>query len=323
MILLIISLTFYTSIAFRNLNANEPLNKDNLESKKKFNYLEFIKQPFIQDVDAQDKICCQKTKINSEFQGASCVYTELEKCDLSQGNDPVATSCEQTDYCKPITCIDQNGQCKDNVEAAVCISLGGVARNGPSSEIGQCRLGCCNLPSGSSLITQSQCADAVKSFPNLQLSSVFDETIQDEQQCIQQSQGTEEGCCVLPDSCSFGIRSSCSSQGGEFKLNMLCSYSALGCPVTEKHHTQCYQGKVYWYDSSNNRENIYGTTYKQDGQVVPASQSCPLNHQTLNNNLQCGNCEYSLGTICDDATPEFKSRLPRELQKLIFPPRIY
>src|SRR3989344_4183403 len=241
MILLMLSLTFYTSIVFKNLNSNNLVKESNLETKYKFNYFDFIKQPIIQDVSAQDKVCCQKTKQSSEFQGASCIYTEETNCDLSAGS-PVATSCEQTDYCKPITCINSNGQCEDNVEAAVCLALGGIARNGPSSEIAQCRQGCCNLPSGSSLITQAQCADAVRSYPNLQLSTVFDENIQDEQLCIQQSQGTEEGCCVLPDQCSFGTRSECS--GGDFKLNTLCSYSPLGCPVTEKQHTECYQGKV-------------------------------------------------------------------------------
>ena len=313
MILLMLSLTFYTSIVFKNLNSNNLVKESNLETKYKFNYFDFIKQPIIQDVSAQDKVCCQKTRQSSEFQGASCIYTEETNCDLSAGS-PVATSCEQTDYCKPITCINSNGQCEDNVEAAVCLALGGIARNGPSSEIAQCRQGCCNLPSGSSLITQAQCADAVRSYPNLQLSTVFDENIQDEQLCIQQSQGTEEGCCVLPDQCSFGTRSECS--GGDFKLNTLCSYSPLGCPVTEKQHTECYQGKVYWYDSDGNRENVYGFTYRQDGQVVKSGEagSCELDNQGLNNVLQCGNCEYNLGTVCDEATSGFTSQLPSNLQ---------
>ncbi len=312
MIFLMISLIFYTANTFRSLNQDESVKNNNF----KFNYFQFIKQDLIPNVNADDKVCCQKTKVNSDFNGASCVYTEQNNCDLSAGA-PLATSCEQTDYCKPSCCINTNGQCQDNVEAATCTNVGGAARAGKCEDIGQCKVGCCNLPSGSSLIPQGQCAASVRNFPNLQLDKVFDPSIQDEQQCIQQSQGTEEGCCVLSNQCSFGTRSECASQSGDFKLNNLCSYSALGCPVTEKHHTQCYQGKVYWYDSSNNRENIYGTNYRQDGQVVLPKNSCSLDHQGLSNNVQCGNCEYSLGTICNDATPEFKSQLSKDFNNKV------
>ena len=312
MIFLIISLTFYTSISFRALNGNQ-VSDTSKDNKNKFNYFEFIKQSLIQDVDAQgEKVCCQRTKSSSEYQRASCVYTEIDNCDLSAGN-PLQTSCEQTDYCKQITCINVNGQCQENVEASTCIAIGGTVRESTAAEIGQCQVGCCNLPSGSSITSQAQCGAAIKDFPDLNLEEVFDESITDEQQCVQQSRGTEEGCCVLPNSCSFGTRNDCSSQGGDFKLNTLCSYSPLGCPVTEKSKTGCYEGKVYWFDSTGNRENIYGTTYRQDGQAVLPKDSCKLDNEGLSNNLVCGNCEYTLGTVCDDATNEFKSGLPSNL----------
>ena len=30
--------------------------------------------------------------------------------------------------------------------------------------------------------------------------------------------------------------------------------------------------------------------------------------------MQCGNCEYNLGTVCDEATSGFTSQLPSNLQ---------
>ncbi|MEK6834989.1 MAG: hypothetical protein AABX61_01865, partial [Nanoarchaeota archaeon] len=317
-ILLVISLSFYTSFSFAALS--QPSNpSSNSNGENKLNYFDLIKQDLLPSVDAQtsDKVCCEKTSTISIYKGTSCVYTEESNCDSNlPDSKKLPVACEQTDYCVPSCCINDKGQCESNVEKSICEVNRGIAKAGECNAVNDCRIGCCSLPSGASLTTLSQCKTAIKDFRDLNIENIFDENIKDEATCVQKSRGTEEGCCVLPDKCEFGTRKECNDLGGDpesFKLNTLCSYPALGCRVTEKHHTSCYQGKVYWFDSSNNRENVFGTTYGPDGLIVKPKDSCTITYDqntgAITNDLQCGNCDYSSGSICDDTTSEFKSRL--------------
>src|SRR3989344_1668333 len=187
-IFLIISLSFYSALAFGNLNKdyNEAENKS---SSFKFNYFDFIQQDLLPSVEAQTKVCCEKTTALSPYNGTSCVFTEEENCQPGLKKDAVA--CDQTIYCAPGVCI-LNNVCQDNVEKGLCEQRNGIYRSGKSSEISQCQIGCCDLPTGASLTTEAQCANAIKDFP-LRLNEVFDETIKDEAECVRKRRGTEEG----------------------------------------------------------------------------------------------------------------------------------
>ena len=85
-----------------------------------------------------------------------------------------------------------------------------------------------------------------------------------------------------------------------FYRNTLCSNDKLQCGCAKQHHTECYQGRVYWYDSCGNRENVYDANKAKsynNGFVLPVASSCTAKA----NDPKCGNCDYSHGTLCGQA----------------------
>ena len=317
-IFLIISLSFYSSLSFAALN--QPLDSKNLDNREdKVTYFDLIKQDFLPSVDAAQKVCCEKTKTTSDFQGESCVFADINDCETNKlgGGEysKEAVACEQTDYCG-LNCCIKDGVCQDKVERGKCELNKGQVLAGECSSQDICKVGCCNLPSGASLTTNAQCANTVKNFPGLDLSKVFDPSITDAATCVARSRGTDEGCCVLNNECLFGTRKQCNDRGGNedsFKLGKICS-GFSSCLATPKSSTTCYQNKVYWVDSRGQRENIYGFEYSSSGQVVkPGEQgSCALTYDASGkvvNDLNCGNCDYSLGSVCQTADDKFLTRL--------------
>ena len=320
-ILLIISLSFYTSLSFSSLNKTDNnLAEYENENKQRVNYFDLIKQDLLTNVDAQTKVCCELTKkgSNTLYNGESCVFTEPSNCDISVKQDGTSyqtssVSCLETDFCGAGVCVLE-GTCQDNVEKGLCLQRNGVWRPGTSDQISQCRIGCCDLPSGASLTTDALCRDKVKVFPDLRYQDVFKPDIQDQVTCFQQSRSAEEGCCVLSDQCSFVTRKECTALNGDFKLNNLCSNPALGCQVTAKHSTTCYQNKVYWIDSSSNRENVYDGKFDASWQytnwlVQDPDKLALKNPQTLQEVAESGNCQVSLGSTCGDISDGVKSYL--------------
>ncbi len=92
-----------------------------------------------------------------------------------------------------------------------------------------------------------------------------------------------------------------------FYKNTLCSNDKLQCGCAKQHHTECYQGRVYWYDSCGNRENIYDANKAKSynkGFVLPIASSC----KAKVNDLSCGNCDYSQGTLCGQAPLKIKPK---------------
>lgn len=140
----------------------------------------------------------------------------------------------------------------------------------------------------------------------------FKQDITSETECVNQCRNTEEGCCVQEDgACTFTTRGACSttSSGNSsigFHKDMLCSNDALPCDCAKQQYTGCVGNKdeVYWFDSCNNRENIYNsdkaTSYNR-GYVLPKEKSCKL---TNPNDPNCGNCDYSSGTLCGKASKD-------------------
>lgn len=251
----------------------------------------------VNDIASGNNVCCTKTKQDSPYKGESCIYASVNNCDLSAGQ-PSGTTCEQTQECQPGVCII-NGFCNANTLKGVCINQGGNFKTGTIENIQACQKGCCSLPTGSAFVTQAQCADAIKDYETLKLDEIFDASLNTEDACLAKSRSLETGCCVLPNACSYVTRNDCVTKGGDFKSNTLCSYPELGCRVTEKHHTGCFDNKVYWFDSANNPENIYGTNYATNGQRISSENSCGFSSSNAES-LSCGNCDYSKGSICSD-----------------------
>src|SRR3989344_7614744 len=84
-----------------------------------------------------DEVCCQRD-INNNF----CSYVGEEQC--APGSLKVATSCDQTSFCKAGVCSGIDGFCYDNYPKALCDSNNGTFHNvQDSSEVAECNLGCC------------------------------------------------------------------------------------------------------------------------------------------------------------------------------------
>jgi len=330
-VFLIISLSFYTSLSFAALN--QPTNNLN-KKENKINYFDLIKQDLLPSVDAASKVCCELTKQDSQYKGQSCVFTQPSDCDTNFKKDgtPYQTStlsCAQTDFCAPGVC-KLKGTCQDNVEKGLCLQKGGLWNKGKSADDPQCKIGCCDLPSGASLTTQAQCSDKVKQFPDISLGDTFKPEITTQTECLQQSRSNEEGCCVISsqNECKFGTRKECKDLGGEFNLNALCSKPGLNCQVTAKHSTMCYQNKVYWVDSSRNRENVYDGKFDSSWEytnwmVINPDNVAKKNPQNLQDVATSGNCQFSLGSTCGDITDNVKNYLknnknlqPNDLNKI-------
>tara|TARA_Y100000310_G_scaffold1020_3_gene1465 strand:+ start:11357 stop:14401 length:3045 start_codon:yes stop_codon:yes gene_type:complete len=206
----------------------------------------------INPVEARDDACCEKT-----LTGESCQYTALKNCDKSYNYAP--TSCEQTQYCKPICCVNtQEGVCYKNVPAAQCADKGGeIDATNANCEIAQCQQGCCNLGDQYFLSTEKGCHLKAKAYPNINKEEIFDNSITKESTCIAQGQKKDDGCCVtsavLEDVCTRTTREQCQ---GTFHKDTLCSDSNLLCGCKPQHEKRCIAGEedVYWFDSCGNKE---------------------------------------------------------------------
>ncbi|MBS3133718.1 hypothetical protein J4214_00635, partial [Candidatus Woesearchaeota archaeon] len=124
---------------------------------------------------------------------------------------------------------------------------------------------------------------------------------------IENIQACQKGCCSLPTGSAFVTQAQCADAIKDYetlKLDEIFDASlntedACLAKFTEKHHTGCFDNKVYWFDSANNPENIYGTNYATNGQRISSENSCGFSSSNAES-LSCGNCDYSKGSICSD-----------------------
>ena len=262
------------------------------------------------------RVCCEKTKDDSAYNGDYCVFAEESDCDTNYGVEDVV--CEFTDVCKPGCCVDEeSGSCEPGVYRRLCSERGGIPYDDEECNIESCQTGCCILsPSNAVFTTQARCAQLVAPYENIDFAEAFDSDITSEIECIQQARAKEKGCCVnpsdnIPGQCEFMTREEC--DGTSFEPNKLCS-SQQACECTEKFETRCvfeegYEA-VYWFDSCGNQENIYGTEYDPSGHLVPKEESCPVSENNNNaESLTCGNCDYSFSSICTEASDDYLRRV--------------
>ena len=253
-------------------------------------------------VSAEINYCCEKT-----VGGASCQNENQVKCDPNYKSTP--TSCDSTSYCKGGCCYDsKEGLCMENTPKAVCDSAGGAWDEEKDCNIPQCNLGCCVIGGEASLTTLVRCKKLATFYG---VEADYRSSIKDEQTCIGIANAQDLGACVYTSeflkTCKFRTQGSCeamktNSTDTTFHKNYLCSNDELGTNCARQHHTGCVEGKdeVYWFDSCNNRENIYDsdkTKSWNNGKVLDKDESCNPSSSNAGSK-SCGNCDYFLGSYC-------------------------
>ncbi len=243
---------------------------------------------------AEQKVCCEKTKSN-DF----CQYTEQSNCDDHYKND--AVTCDQTSYCKPVCCVDENtGTCFKEVPVASCLNKqNSTVISDAQCQSDVCKKGCCQIGNQCRLSTQESCFIEASKYPDLPKDNLFHADITDEFTCINACRQEEEGCCVSGESCSYTTRGTCTTSGEEgnggdgFYHGVYCSDQRLSCGCQQHAKKGCVEGKeeVYWFDSCGNREEVaedcdytQGTLCGEvNGKVTCKSTSCQDTSDYANN----------------------------------------
>jgi hypothetical protein len=254
-------------------------------------------------------VCCEKT-----ISGAMCVNTNEASCDASESIVP--TSCDTTSFCKLGTCYNsREGICLENTPQVVCQANGGIWSEKKANEIAQCKLGCCLLSDQAAFVTMTRCK-SLSTFYGVSID--FKTTITSEQTCIAAANAQDVGACVSiqggEKTCIFTTRKACGGTSStatdlndseisntnvkSFYKDLLCSNEELAVPNNARQaSTGCYQGKVYWYDSAGNRENVYSSNSNvswNNGVVADPDEIC----SPVGDSKTCGNCDYLLGSRC-------------------------
>ena len=181
-------------------------------------------------------VCCEKTA-----SGAFCINTDKAKCDKS--TDPKTgrvyqdspTSCESTSFCRLGTCYDSNeGICMDNTPQRVCQANGGTWDARASSEIPQCKLGCCIIADQAAYVPLVRCKKLSTLFgvPNNYKTDITSEI-----DCIAAAQGQDTGACVFEKdferTCEFTTRVDCAAVETVESLNST-NASPVGITTTSE-----------------------------------------------------------------------------------------
>jgi len=248
--------------------------------------------------------CCEQTN-DGEF----CIYTDESECDTNYQS--AYATCEQTSYCQIGCCYSSDsGDCYKNTPKARCDAEQDAQWTASAlCEIDQCTQGCCQIADQAFFVTEVKCKETASQYEGVSMN--FDVDITTEYDCLAAVKNENYGCCVNDGEYTFIKREDCDVATTEvtatfveegFHENMLCSNDLLSGDCAKQQYTSCYQGKVYWYDSCGNRENIYSSDESSsynNGYVLEESASCEF---TQPNDPNCGNCDYAQGTVCGEDT---------------------
>ncbi|MDP3728181.1 MAG: hypothetical protein Q8R18_01875 [bacterium] len=244
--------------------------------------------------------CCEK-----DNEGNWCQYTDESNCDESSLS--TYTSCEQTSFCQVGCCYSSDeGNCHKNTPRATCEAEEDYSWSDSSEcAIDQCNKGCCVIADQAFFVTEVKCKSVGSAYE--EASVAFDDTIETESNCLNSVKNLDFGCCVSGTSALFETRETCNAASTEVGVNftvdgfhegLLCSNDLLSTECAKQQYTGCYQGKVYWYDSCANRENIYTSDEREsynNGYVLEDEDSCSASGAY---DTSCGNCDYSQGMLC-------------------------
>jgi hypothetical protein len=254
--------------------------------------------------------CCEKS-----LNGGVCLNLGENQCDPSF--QTASTSCESTSFCRLGTCYDsKEGFCMENVPQKVCTEKGGSWSEKKAFELPQCKLGCCIISDQAAFVPLVRCKRLSTSF-GIELD--YRPSVPSEGECIALANSQDNGACVTYTSsgvntCKFTTRGECGAQEGVIALNvnksifeqetgkkffkdMLCSAEELNTECARQIKTNCYQGRVHWFDSCDNRENVYSSDKDiswNKGRVADPDEIC----ERTGGSRDCGNCDYLLGSRC-------------------------
>ncbi|RME55051.1 hypothetical protein D6777_01725 [Candidatus Woesearchaeota archaeon] len=228
MIYLIISLTFISGVALKEVSAEEEL---------------------------KDMACCEQT-----ISGDNCVYTSVENCNQDY-NIETFKKCEDTTYCALGCCVTDEGSCSKQTSKAACELQGFKwVADAECSSVQECKKGCCVLGGATcSYVTEQRCDIMLENYPELdkdfrQSGSEFE--------CTAICRSADRGCCVKDDSCTWGTRGNCGLPdgvgGNGFYKDVFCSNQNLNCECERHYRKGCLDGEedVYWFDSCGNPEDV-------------------------------------------------------------------
>ena len=240
-----------------------------------------------QSILSMPSLCCERN-----VNGVWCINEPPEKCDHDSSE----------------------GICYENTPQRVCEDNGGTWDVRRLGEVPQCQLGCCIIADQAAYVPLVRCKKLSMYFG---VESDYRTDVDSEMQCIVLANSQDTGACVYEKDyervCEFTTRGECgadesvesinathqTSSSRKFFKDYLCSAEELNTVCARQTITGCHQGKVYWYDSCGNRENVFSSDKAaswNNGKVLDPDMICPPND---GNNPNCGNCEYMLGSRCE------------------------
>ncbi|MBS3087564.1 hypothetical protein J4226_03125 [Candidatus Pacearchaeota archaeon] len=254
--------------------------------------------------------CCEKTT-----GGAWCVNDKQSAC--AAGYNSAPTSCQTTSYCRLGTCYDSGeGICMGNTPQRVCNDNGGTWDPREPDEVPQCQLGCCVIADQAAFVSLVRCKRLSSLFG---VENDYRTDVTNEVDCIAEAQAQDKGACVYEKEferlCEFTTRGECGasekveilnqtnlsiSSDKTFYKDYLCSAEELGTSCAKQTSTTCSGGDVFWVDSCGNLENVYSSDKVKSwnrGRVLESDEVCKANDGS---NMNCGNCDYMLGTRCSE-----------------------
>ncbi len=270
-----------------------------------------------ESVLSEPTVCCEKT-----LEGAWCQNVPEAECEADVNAAP--TSCESASYCKTGTCYDSGeGLCTDNVPKQVCDEQGGAWDAREIEEVPQCQLGCCLITDQAAFVSLVRCK-RLSTYFGTEINYLTN--INDEFSCIAQAQAQDKGACVYEKDferlCEFTTRQDCGaaetiaiienaseeevelSSSKKFYQDYLCSAEELATSCAKQVETKCYNGKTYYFDSCGNPENVYSKNSAEswnNGRTAEPVEVCePVGVKDAGKKAECGNCDYLLGTRCEE-----------------------
>lgn len=222
----------------------------------------------------------------------------------SGGFIPGLSSCDSLPGCKIGGCYySDSGWCDSaGVAKKICEDNGGeVIAEGDS----RCVMGCCSsLGRNTDIMTQSQC---ILKSEEMGVNPTFQSGVSAEE-CKYGS--SVQGACLLSGS-EFGANcrrmtgEECIASSGDFKEGDLCSkyYEQTGCKAEDYIGCALEEGMydIYWYDSCDNRENIYLGNEKSEKRESNNSGRIMTPQEVAEaecDSEDCGICNYPRESIC-------------------------
>ena len=244
--------------------------------------------------------CCEKTNLGD-------ICAEVVQDDCSEGFISNIKDCSNHDSCKIGCCYDpEEGLCDPKTPKGHCEEAGGEFLEDCDDE--KCWKGCCVLGENVEYMTKRRCEKTAMERGYVISEDYFRDN-KNEWECLELRENQPKGACVFLkenelNECEFLTESECSRREGEFNEDKLCSHPDLETMCERQDHIKCseIEGEhgIYWYDSCNNKENIYSSDKEaswNNGRVLDKSEACNEGNENIESET-CGNCNYALGSRC-------------------------